>query len=194
MPPYTLLVDAYKKIGSRPDSRAASSVLNVPKALASKSSLGLITDVVTATCPAKWTMISASLAASINLVSASHIPDYEPECVVPELILQPVNIARRARARQIVKDSDMFIALKQPVDVVRTDKSRSRQDTLVMIPVCHQGDLSKIDLNLHMNIRTSSACEEERHDQSKHKSTNMRKPGNTAPVDSLKGKPSRIQL
>ena len=52
------------RIGFRSDSRAASRALNVPSALDSKSSLGLVTDVVTATCPARWTMTSASLADS----------------------------------------------------------------------------------------------------------------------------------
>jgi hypothetical protein len=59
-----------------------------------------------------------------DLVSASHIPDDEPESIVPELTLQPVYIAGRTRAGQVVKDGHMLIPLKQFVDVVRTDKSR----------------------------------------------------------------------
>jgi hypothetical protein len=59
-----------------------------------------------------------------DLVSASHIPDDEPERVVPELTLQPVHVAGRARAGHVVKDGHMLIPLDQPVDVVRTDKSR----------------------------------------------------------------------
>jgi hypothetical protein len=53
-----------------------------------------------------------------DLIRIAHIPDDEPECVVPELTLQPVNVARRACTGQIVKDGDMFPTLNQPVDIV----------------------------------------------------------------------------
>ena len=41
------------KIGSCPEWRAASSTLNVPKALISKSGRGSVTEVVTAVCAAR---------------------------------------------------------------------------------------------------------------------------------------------
>jgi hypothetical protein len=65
------------------------------------------------------------LCCLCDLVSASHIPDDEPECIVPELTLQPVHIAGSTRAGQIVKDRHMLIALNQPMNVVRTDESHS---------------------------------------------------------------------
>jgi hypothetical protein len=49
-----LFVEAKRMSGLRDDARAASSTLNVPSALISKSSRGFVTDVVTATCAAKW--------------------------------------------------------------------------------------------------------------------------------------------
>jgi hypothetical protein len=66
-----------------------------------------------------------------HLVSASHIPDREPESVFPKLILQPGDIARRACAGQVVKDGHCFTALNQPVGVVRSDKSRAPSDKVV---------------------------------------------------------------
>src|SRR5689334_13362550 len=56
-------------MGFLSDKLAASSALNVPNALDSKSLRGFITDVVTDTCPAKWTMISASFADSIIMLT-----------------------------------------------------------------------------------------------------------------------------
>jgi hypothetical protein len=62
------------KIGCRPLARAASRVLKVPRALSSKSRRGSLTEVVTATCPARWKMASCSRAAAVMACASRTSP------------------------------------------------------------------------------------------------------------------------
>ena len=83
--------------------RTASSTLKVPRALISKSSRGSVTEVVTATWPARCSRQSGRTAATMRSTAAASRTSARSNRIGGAL-LQPAQVVLGAAAREVVED------------------------------------------------------------------------------------------
>ena len=157
----TLFVLAKRTAGIRPERRAASSTFSVPRALTSKSVIGSATEVVTATCAAKWTIASHPAAASTTW-SISRTSSTHWSRAMPRSVQGTQNCARYPNARRLSKTTTCVAAGRKSTDKVRAEKpAPACYEHLHLGNPVHRASLGAAPVELHGHFSLSRTRRED---------------------------------